>query len=119
MQESLTQVQQEWVDRVVRWKASTLERDEFAAKEGVTGKRLRWWYWKLRKLGVLSSEEEKPKATAPSFVRLEVGVPSSEVERTEPLEIVLSGGQRVRIPVGFDASTLARLMAVLGGGAAA
>lgn len=118
MEQSLTQRQQEWANRVGRWRESKLGREEFAAQEGVSGKRLAWWDWKLRKLGVVPPEEPRPEASAPSFVRLEVAGPFPSVEQAEPLELVLSGGQRVRIPVGFDAGTLSRVVSVLAGGAA-
>lgn len=118
MEQLLTQKQREWASRVSRWRESQLGREEFAAQEGVSGKRLAWWDWKLRKLGVVPPEEPRPQAQAPSFVRLEVAEPMPSMEPAEPLELVLSGGQRVRIPVGFDASTLSRVMSVLEGGAA-
>ena len=47
-------------------------------------------------------------AGVPTFVPLGVAT-----TMTEPLEVVLSQGQVVRVPPGFDADTLRQLLAVL------
>jgi hypothetical protein len=67
MKQSLTQTQMEWAARVARWKESKLERDEFAAKEGVSGKRLAWWWWRLRKLGALPLDVSRRRGPQPGL----------------------------------------------------
>jgi hypothetical protein len=116
MEHSLTPTQREWADRVARWQASKLRRDEFAAREGVAGERLTWWRWKLRSLGVVGSEVIPTTSSPPAFVRLETSEPAQNVSETEPLELVLGGDLVLRIPVGFDAQTLSRVTALLARG---
>jgi hypothetical protein len=112
MEQSLTQTQRKWAERVARWEESKLGREEFAAKEGVAGEQLSWWRWKLKRMGV-APLELVTAASEPSFVRLEASGPLLRAEQAEPLELILSGGVRVRIPVGFDSDTLSRVMAFL------
>lgn len=117
MEQSLTQTQQEWAARVARWQESKLGRNEFAAREGIAGERLTWWRWKLKRLGVIPSEVATASLGS-SFVRLEAAECSAGVEQAEPLELILGGGQRVRIPVDFDAGTLTRVLAIIARGEA-
>ena len=111
MDQVLTHTQKKWAERVARWEKSELGRDEFAAKEGINGEQLSWWRWRLRKLGVSLPEVED--SSVPSFVRLDVMDLPPRIEPTDPLELVLSGGRRLRIPVGFDAETLSRVISLL------
>lgn len=112
MEQPLTPTQREWADRVERWQASRLRRDEFAAREGVAGERLSWWRWKLKRLGIVGSEVIAT-SLSPAFVQLEAPEPAPNASETEPLELVLGGGLVLRIPVGFDAQTLSRVTALL------
>lgn len=100
MDQVLTNTQKKWAERVARWEKSGLGCDEFAAKEVISAKRLAWWRWRLKQLGV-----GLPGVTAvpslPPFVQLDVVDSSPRAEHAEPLELVFSGGQRLRIPVGL------------------
>ena len=117
---ALTAQQSEWLERVERWINSGLGRDAFAARESVEPKRLRWWHWNLRRLGVaLADPPGRPPSMAQptsalsiasSFVRLDA-IHASEA--SPPLELLLGLGRIVRVPVGFDGATLVRLISVL------
>jgi hypothetical protein len=47
-------------ERVIARRAR-LGRDEFAAKEGISGERLSWWRWKLKRLGIASELVNEPE----------------------------------------------------------
>ena len=108
----MTPARQKWFDLLARWKASGLDAAAFAAVEGepVTERRLLRWQWKAKMLGT------EVRAAKPAFVRLEQA-PSSQPVMTTGLEVVSTTGRLVRVPVGFDAVTLTRLLVVVDGGA--
>lgn len=117
---ALTAQQTEWHERVERWINSGLGRDAFAARESVEPKRLRWWHWNLRRLGVpladppgRSPSRARPTSAlslASSFVRLDA-IPAAVP--APGLELLFGLGRVIRVPVGFDAATLGRLIAVV------
>lgn len=121
----------EWAKRVERWKDSGLTAKEFAAESGLKASMLSYWQWKLRASGVSArdagtGEQTRKRTLAKSgatgrsrelagpgpmqFVEL----PATVVTSPEPaLEVVLDGGQRVRVSVGFDEATLTRVLRAL------
>ena len=107
----MTPTRQKWFDLLARWKASGLDAAAYAALEGepVTVRRLQRWQWKAKVLCAAVS------VTKPTFVRLEA--PATEPELTTGLEVLSTTGRLVRVPVGFDAVTLTRLLVVVDGGA--
>ena len=109
---TMTPTRQKWFDLLARWKASGLDAAAFAAGEGepVTARRLLRWQWKAKMLSA------KASAAKPGFVRLEQA-PVTEPVGTTQLEVVSTTGRLVRVPVGFDAVTLTRLLVVVDGGA--
>lgn len=108
----MTPTRQKWFDLLARWKASGLDAEAFAAREGeeVTERRLLRWQWKAKMLA------RGARARKPSFIRLERGPSSEPVVVTTGLEVVSATGRLVRVPVGFDAVTLTRLLVVVDGG---
>ena len=78
---------EEWRGIVQDWLASGRSKDVYARELGVSPVTLGWWQWKL---GVVAPE---PKS-APDLV-------------------VEVGELRVRVPSGFDAGELRRLVAAL------
>jgi hypothetical protein len=96
----MTRKQEEWCDRVRRWRASGLTGGDFAEREGVNEATLRHWAWKFGQQG--KSEE------GPAFVEVVAPVPS----RGE-LEVVVHDDLRIRVPTDFDETTLRRLLAVV------
>ncbi len=100
-----------WAKRVERWVDSGLTAREFAAEIGVNPSTLAHWRWRL---SVEGSAQASVRA-APAFVEVveAPGVVEAGPREAEPLELVLPGGLRVRVPVNFDPSSLKRLVAVL------
>lgn len=106
-----------WSKRVERWKDSGLTAKEFAAEVGIKQHSLTWWRWRLA-----SSAESSPKSTRkpgrPRRSSLATTAPVTFVElpatgAAEPLEVVLPSSLRIRVPAGFDAATLRRLLEAL------
>jgi len=105
-----------WMQRVRRWRRSGQTTREFAASIGVKPTTLAYWAWRLRR-----EERDAPPqpggrargsgvATAQPFVEVIVDGP-------EPGGFVLElgDGRRLRIPAGFEAAALTRVLAVLAG----
>jgi hypothetical protein len=87
--------------------ASGLSGAEFSRTSGVPAGTLAWWRWKFRSEGV--SLRPKRKRALP-FV--EITPPQGGARAGEPLELEVAGAT-LRIPTGFDAPTLARVLGVL------
>jgi hypothetical protein len=114
----------EWAKWVERWKDSGLSAKEFAAETGVKSSSLSYWKWKLgtgdergnKRTGASAVVlDSKPRAIRRPFGRARfVEVSAGTAATTSSmLEIVLSGGARVRVPAGFDEETLTRVVRVL------
>lgn len=108
----MTPTRQKWFDLLARWRASGLDAAAFVAGEGeaVTERRLLRWQWKEKQLRKDEARPEKP-----TFIRLE-GARAAKPVVTTVLEVVSTTGRMVRVPVGFDAVTLTRLLVVVDGG---
>ena len=98
--------QEAWRDRVRRWEQSGMGRAEFAAIEGVNASTLGWWRSELVK------RDAAQRQGVVALARVTV-TPDALSACTSPLEVVTRRGATVRVPVGFDAPTLGRLLAVL------
>lgn len=86
---------------VSRWRASGASKASFCKAEGIATVTLGRW---LRKLDAQSAVERTP-------VLVEVGRHERPVR--EGYEVVLPGGVEVRVPSGFGAEDLSRLLRVL------
>jgi transposase-like protein len=104
----------EWVKRVERWQDSGLTAKEFAAELDVTASALTYWKLKLRRERAVGAKEATATTSATTkFLQL---VPTTvQADTGAPLELVLRGGVVVRVPCDFDAPTLTRVLAVIGG----
>ena len=103
-----------WAKRVERWKDSGLSAAEFAAEIGVTRSALSWWKWRLSKK--VATEETPPRRRRrPTKVRISpvTFVEMSSPKAPEPIEVILPSGVRVRVPVGVDVDSIARVLGVL------
>ncbi|HEX4469907.1 MAG TPA: hypothetical protein VH080_10245 [Gemmatimonadaceae bacterium] len=102
----------EWQKRIERWRESGLTADQFAAELGINAGTLRFWGYKLNKAKSgesdgATAQRERKKTTAPTFVEVRTE------GRDAGFELELSRGRRLRVPQGFDAKALVRLLAVL------
>ena len=115
------EIRAEWARRVTRWKDSGLPAKEFAAELGINARSLAWWKWQLSKpeAPVAATSPRRGRTrSAPMTALAKTISPMTFVEMTasdigEPLEIVLPSALRVRVPVGFDDATLARVLDVM------
>ncbi len=106
-----------WVKRVERWRDSGLTLKEFAAEVGVNANTLAGWRWRLGAVGEARGTSRLPRfleIVAPPEAGERSTTPASAMQpAAEPFELVLSGGQRVRVPVQFDGPALRRLVDAL------
>ena len=101
-----------WAKRVERWKDSGLTAREFAAEVGVNEHTLSSWRRRLAAEG----EPDRPEtAITPTFVEIvgAAGIVDVAPAASEPLEVVLPGGLRIRVPARFHPASLLRLVATL------
>ncbi len=88
-----------WAKRVGQWAKSGLSGGEFATQLGVKEGTLRHWKWQLGR------KQTKPSVT-PAFFEV---VPVASVAEASCISVEV-GRARVGVPVGFDETTLRRLM---------
>jgi hypothetical protein len=106
-----------WTKRVERWRASGLTAEEYAAETGVKANTLRHWSW-------LVGQKRRARDKAPgrrvagrvqqAFVEV-VTAPASPVATAsgESIEVVVRDAIRIRVPPGFDADVLRRVIAAV------
>jgi transposase len=94
-----------WAAHVQRWRASGLTAREFAHRVGVNPATLRWWSSRLRRVPAHGGTD----SAVPPLTFVEM----THATRSEPIEVVLVSGVRVRVPSDFDAAHVARLLDVL------
>jgi len=107
-----------WAKRVERWKDSGLTAKEYAAELGINAQSLAWWKWRLSSAATAPrvhprvqrrARKASPTPIAPlTFVELPAAAAGADM-----LELVLPSSVRIRLPTGFDAQALGRLLDVL------
>lgn len=90
---------EEWKRIISEWQRSGLSKREFARQADIHPGTLGWWQWRLRSEPAL-----------PEF--LEVVVEDETRGRAPEFDLTV-GNFGVRVPIGFDAHELRRLLAVL------
>lgn len=88
-----------------RWRASGATQAQFCRSEGISRKTLGRWRREFREDG----KGATGSAREARFVRVDLG----ERRAGEAFEVKLRSGVRVRVPLGFDAGDLERLLGVL------
>jgi len=106
-----------WKKRLERWAESGLTASEFADEVGVNASTLAGWKWRLAAEARIATSAANAPAR-PSFVEVVaplIASPAGEPSRVEPdpIELILSNGVRVRVPVGFDPVSLRRVVEAL------
>ena len=95
-----------WRRRLGQWRRSGLSVRAFCATHGLREPNFYAWRRELaRRAAAGAASSDLPAAV---FVPVRVAP-----EAAVPLELVLSGGRILRVPAGFDAVTLRRLLATL------
>jgi transposase-like protein len=95
------QKEQEWRRRLREWQRSGLGVSTFCRRYGLVEKHLYRWR------RILAERDAEQAAFVPVHLLTENASPNGV------LEVVLTGGRRLRVPKGFDAATLRQLLAVL------
>lgn len=107
---------QEWARRVAQWRRGGKTSKEFAAEIGVNPSTLLWWSTRLRAARgvapVAGARRRQHRGTAERCAPVPIVELSGGVV-DDRFELELGGGRRLRIPPGFDAGALERLLAVL------
>lgn len=98
-----------WTKRVEEWKRSGLPVERFAARAGINPKSLSWWRWQLASKRQRRSRVRRAAAPITPLTFVEV----KGSESVGGLEVILSSGVCVRVPVDFDSVVLGRLLDVL------
>jgi hypothetical protein len=101
--------EEQWRDRVRRWRESGLSARQFAEEIGVSPSTLTYWGWRFRRMAP-RAQRKRSAVDNPRFVEL----PARVVEEPR-FELELADGRRLRIPSEFDAAALRRLLSVLSG----
>jgi hypothetical protein len=110
----------EWAARVTAWQRSGKSAIEFGQSRGWRPARLRWWRWKLERVGAIPARREGLAPTPPTgrappaFLRLVTrddgpGAPPATTAATARCELVLRDGRTLRFD---DAVPPARLRAL-------
>ncbi len=94
--------EREWQQWIRRWRTSGLSVRAFGAHHDLTEVSFYAWRRRLR---------QRP-GPGTRFLPVAIRVDPEPVAAAA-LELVLSGERRLRVPPGFDAATLRRLLAVL------
>jgi hypothetical protein len=100
-----------WRQAIRRQQKSELTVSAFCAAEGLKDWSFHWWRRELVK-----RDRENPAAKprrVPSFASVQLLPERGEQRDPGTIEIVVTSGQRVRIPAGFDPQTLASVLGVL------
>lgn len=108
----------EWLEEVRRWRESGQSAAEYAAEHGLHSGTLGGWASKVR--GVVAARPGGGRPRKSVFVPLRVAQAPTMSAETEPgeIEVVLLNGRRVRLSGNFEGGAVARLLAILEGGAA-
>ena len=96
------QKEHQWRRWLAEWRSSGLSVRQFCERRRLSEPNFYAWRRALA----------RREALRPAFVPVKV-VGDEGAKAGDLLELVLTGGRRVRVPVGFDTATLQRLLAAL------
>ena len=99
-----------WAGRIEQLEESGLSLRKFAEREGIKAGTLSFWKWKLAQRA--RGRGQAPRVAPLQFVELTAQVPAAPSPAMS-LELVLRSGLTVRVPNGFHAAELVRLVDVL------
>ena len=100
-----------WRRRLAQWRRSGLSVRGFCATHGVPEPNFYAWRRELARRDARRAAAGSTPGDAPATVFVPVHITAEPA--LVPLELVLTGGRILRVPAGFDADTLRRLLATL------
>jgi hypothetical protein len=111
-----------WRRTIRRQQRSGLTVRDFCLQEGLKDWTFRWWRQELVRrdrhpsAALRGEQEGEPTEVAPAFLSVRVtDLEANSPRQAPPIEIVLTTGPILRVPSGFDPSTLGQVLAVLEG----
>jgi transposase len=107
-QKSDTDQQQFWQMVIETWQASGLSVRQFCKKESLSEPSFYSWRKKLVGDNDGKSQQDEPKPAESKFI--EVTIPSNN---SVTVELLLTSGNKLRIPAGVDSATLSTVLSVL------
>lgn len=112
-----SKAERRWRRIVEDWRQSGLSAPQYAKGRHVSPGMIYYWSSRLAKREADDSDaaEPAPRAFLPVAIIEDAHAASSE--RSSALEVVLPGGEVIRVSPGADLSHLGRVVAVLRGGA--
>jgi len=113
-----SRTERRWRRIVEEWWRSGLSGPRYAEREGVSVGTLYRWNRRLRQQDAASAEFTPPAVPRLLPVAIIDEVPAVARESTSALEVVLPGGEVIRVAADADLSHLGRVVAALRGGAA-
>lgn len=104
-----------WRRIVVDWRQSGLSAPQYAEKRGLSAQTLYFWSSRLGKKDAGSGIATTPP---PKFLPVAIvdAAPAGTQEHSSALEVVLPGGEVIRVSPGADLLHLGRVVAALRGG---
>lgn len=91
---------------VESWRSSGMTAGAFAAKHGLTTRRVLWWRWRLGR------DVKRPSVVATALVPVDI-IGAAVAAPTATIEVLLRCGRVVRVGVDVDAAALARVVLAL------
>jgi hypothetical protein len=105
-----TEKARHWQEVLRAQEASGLSQAAFCRERGISAGTLAWWKRQLRRPGPAKRRmRRRTKETGAGFIEIGLGHVATPVG----YEILLSRGRAVRVPGGFDARELSRLIAAV------
>ena len=103
----------QWRERVAAWRASGLTQAAYCREHGLAPAELSWWKHELarRDQALKTENAQAPKSKKAKRVFIPVRISPSPAR--EGFELVLRGGQTIRMGASFDEAGLRLLLAVL------
>lgn len=113
-----SRTERRWRRIVEDWRRSGLSAPDYAEGKGLTAGMIYAWSSRLQKLDAVAVAMSRP--ATPGFLPVTIidAAPAAASVRSSALEVVLPGGEVIRVAADADLSHLGRVVAALRGGAA-
>jgi hypothetical protein len=108
----------EWLEEVRRWRESGQSAAEYSAERGLHSGTLGGWASKVRDVVAARPGGNRPRKSVFVPLRVAQAPTTSAKAGLGEIEVVLLNGRRVRFSGNFEGEVVARLLAIVEGGAA-